>query len=376
MQGKAALIENAEELIDDEVLLQEYQGLIDRLSGLMNEDAIFEPPHPLASELSRTVPRYVKRLSVFANMIDSFWDDPVFQQDILPRLNRPYQYQPARLELEIAYFIHNANVQVKFVDPKAVAGEQQHDLLISDDLPMEIKQLQRAEHIAEQSLYFSEIQNAVFKGGAFSEFKRAARVYRPLSEPEKDEFIERIERAIPRVKEGEIVEIRQTSLGELDYQMLLVPNGKEDILREWQEERDVNGPLTGPSQETSEVLRVKREIAGKVQQLPGDTPGVVLIEADFWLPAEDRTEEILAEVRELLKDVYDHDSLTSVVLLIRAPYLDEDQISYKRENVRIADFETHGGLGWRTFVTIHNKYTDDPEGKEIVDSLFSTQVQG
>lgn len=369
--GKAEFLEQAEKRINDEELLRQYTQALERLTDVLDEELVFREYHPLQAELRNTAPGSVGEISAFAEMIETFESDPVFEEDILPRLNRPRQYPSARLELEIAHFIDNSGVSVEFVDPKAEEGEQQQDLLVKDSLPIEIKQLRQPSHMAEQIGYFNEISNAVRREGRPAEIKYAGRIYRGLAEPEKEEFINRIEEAVQRVKEGETAEIRESSLGALDYEMFLAPPKKEDELKKWMEEHDVSRALSGPPQTKDDILRLRRSIEEKVEQLPDGTSGVVLIEVDAWIPKEDRGEELLGLARELLKDIYDHAQLLSVVLLIRSSFLDPDALNISKENVRVADFETHSDIGFRTFVTIHNRFAEDTSGKDLVDSIFS-----
>lgn len=369
--GKDGYLERAEDYFDDEEQLIEYTETVRKLAEYLDETIVFDQYHPLQAELSNYAPMAVKRVVEFVEMIESFEDDPIFQGDVLPRLSRQFQYAPARLELEIASFIRNPVSSVEFVDPKSSTGERQHDLLVNDVLPLEIKQLRRPDHISKQNQYFGEITNTLAKHGAPSKFKRAGEIHRPLSEAEKDEFIERIEEAVPQVEDGAVVEIRETSLGEVDYEMMIAPHEREDELEEWKKEHDIDGPLTGAAQSKDDVVRLKREIAEKVQQLPDDNSGVLLIEFDPWLSPDERMGSYISIARSLLRDIYPHDNLSSLVLLIRSSFMEADRVNIAEENLRIADFDTVSGVGWRTFITIHNKYVDDAEGKKLVDSIFS-----
>ena len=226
------------------------------------------------------------------------------------------------------------------------------------------------EHMVEQNEYFSEISNAVFQQSVKHHFRRAGSIRRPLSEPEKNEIIAKIEEAVPRVRNGETVEIRETSLGEVVYEMFLAPHEREDELTEWMEEHDVDGALSGPPQTKNDILRLKRSIAEKVKQIPPETPGVVLIEVDPMISLDERANGLLGIAKELLKDVYNHERLISVILLVRANSLDAEPIEVSIENIRVKDFATHSELGCRTLVTIHNKFVDDPKGKGTIDSIF------
>lgn len=369
---KEDFLERAEQTIgDDEERLQEYTKTLDDLSNVLGEENLFEQYHPLQAELGNLAPQAVERVTALVEMIRAFENNGIFQDDILQRLSLPRQYPSARFELEIAYFIQESGESVEFVDPKSEHGKRQPDLLVNGTLPIEIKRLQEPSHMVEQSRFFSDINQAAYQGGAPSKFRRAGRIHRELAEPEKEEFIDRIENAIPRVKAGETVEIRETSLGEVDYEMYLAPHEKEDSLKTWMEKHEVKGPLSGPPQTRNDIIRLKRSILNKVEQLPEQVPGVVLIEVDPWIPVDDRAENLMGIARSLLKDIYEHEKLVSVVLLVRTNSLSADPFDLSIENVRITEFEAQNDIGLRTFVTIHNKYIDDSDSKALIDSIFS-----
>jgi hypothetical protein len=46
-----------------------------------------------------------------------------------------------------------------------------------------------------------------------------------------------------------------------------------------------------------------------------------------------------------------------------------EQLHISRENVRIADFKSP--TGFRTFLTIHNRFVQDLRGTQLVDEIFS-----
>lgn len=370
LEGKSDYLDRAEKALkDDEDRLEEYRQIVDGISELMDEELVFGEYHPLQTELRNFAPWMVHRLSAYVEMLETFHGDSVFEEDILPRLNQPLQYPGARLELEIAYVILHREFPVQFVDPQQ--SNRSPDLLVDDYLPIEIKQLQNPAHMVEQHRYYDEIQNVLYRVGTPSKILRAGNIYRPLAAPEKDEFIARIEKAAPRVMAGETVEIRQSILGEPIYEMFLAPHERESELETWLADRDFSGPLTGPAQRPNTIYRMRREIGEKVEQLPENQSGVVLIEADPFLVVEDRESGLLGMASELMKDVFDHGNLLALVILVRSNHFDMERLRVSRDNVRIADFETSQGFGYRTFLTIHNRYVEDPRGAELVDELFS-----
>lgn len=368
-ETKQDYLERAASLLEDEPeRLNEYRDVVNRIFAILDEDKVFGQDHPLEAELGNRVPNMVARLGTFADMLESFSGDPVFEADLLTRLNRPGQYPGARFELEIAQFISQQQTPVEFVDPD---GEQRKpDLMVDGVLPIEIKQLRNPDHIVEQSGYYNEIQNAVHRAGAPTEFRRAGKIHRPLAEPEKEEFITCIEEAILQVGAGEVVEIRETSLGDPVFEMLLTPHEREEELEDWLANKDFQGPLTGPSQRPHSIHRMRREIGEKVDQLPEDQSGVVLFEADPYFHVREREAGLLSVARDLMKAVFDHQSLLALVVLIRSRSLDMGPLAVSRENVRIADFPSQGQFGYRTFLTIHNTYCEATDGAELVDEMF------
>lgn len=325
--GKEELINHAKKVLeDDQGRFQEYSDTGERVSQLLDENRVFRYDHPLHAELANLAPMSINQVTAMTEMIESFESDPTFQDDVRRRLNRPQQYPSARLELEIAYFSKESGVPVEFVDPKAEHGQRQPDLLVDGSLPLKIKQMNWPEHMVDQNEYVSEISNTVFQRSVTHHFRRAGSIRRPLSEPEKDEFIARIEEAVPRVRNGETVEIRETSLGEVVYEVFLAPHDREDELTEWMEEHDVDGALSGPNQTKNDVLRLTRSIAEKVKQIPPEAPGVVLIEVDPMISLDERANGLLGIAKEVLKDVYDHERFISEVLLVRANSLNAEPI--------------------------------------------------
>ncbi|MCI0391567.1 MAG: hypothetical protein MOB07_22725 [Acidobacteria bacterium] len=272
--------------------------------------------HPLISLFGNCAPWTRLKLIGLAEALEAMRDAENFKLVLkrikeIPSRGAEWKFTDGYSVLQTAHQFFKAGLQICFVSEKG--SDKKPDIKLSDgetgeEVYVEVSGLR----ISAEVKRIEDLNRRVFvlTIGALSEAQLAMCGEMPKSfdESHLPTLMKRIREVIAEVKAcGELREL-------IDEYIVagIAPKDKIEQLNQWAVERGLSQGFAGPPMFFSEISRVQRKIREKLEQLPNDKPGIIVIPdlGGFLFHFYDLGQII----GELEKQVSDYPNLLAIVL--------------------------------------------------------------
>jgi len=247
---------------------------------------------------------------------------PNFKEVLIPRLKTPTEYLGAEIELTIAAKLKRSGLSVGFISNKS--KDKVPDLrvyLSGKPIYFEITTLRTPE----ESVKAAELANT-FSSLFFTDQSvlMTFRIHKLLSKPRIQELLAEIKSTIEKVKrEGQPSEIKKTNI----VDCFICPVTMREKYIEWCKQNSIVASFEGPPlnlTEKDDIRRIKRTIKKKIQQLPLDNQGVIIIYADnfaYWQRKLEFYNDLVNELQETINDCPPNVSAIILVTSLFNPFI-------------------------------------------------------
>jgi len=268
--------------------------------------------HPIYYFITNTAPWTRRWIIRFADEIKELKDKEKFSS-LLERLKDKKKFGEGLSVLKVSYKFSKAGFIVAFDPSVEISGKSKiPDLRVynqGSDEKLFIEVSIQRESIIHKEAWETMRKISVLTWGNLPHMSHCGRIHKILSEKHLDDIVMKVRKMIEKVhKENEFQELVIEGVIEIG----MAPKEDREILEKWASGRGLKvGEFSGPSFDVDEISRTRIKIRDEQQQLPTETPNILVIENnDFFFSNKD----IKKSISELEEEVYKYPHLLAVII--------------------------------------------------------------
>ncbi len=257
--------------------------------------------HPFLAYITNNVPWTRRRIIWFAQALRAQKNNQGYES-LIERLKDERKYLEGESVLEVADKLSKVGFEITF-DRKLMENERKPDLRIinnetGEGMFVEVS-IQNQSTYEKQAMDNQEaIMLPLLRSNPY--VYSSGRIYKVLSERHLQEVTERIQKL---VKDAQLEESFQQLIIEDTLELAVAPEKDIRLLEKWAESKNLHvGQLEGPSININELQRTHQKIAREAQQLPRDSPHLLVIKSNGLFNYG--SADINAVISELEESVY------------------------------------------------------------------------